>query len=191
MEEINKQDEMKHIIKNICIISDIQQLTLILDEIQNNEEQNYIIQLILNYSWINGSKDIIKYLIEYCENKNIRISSDFIFVSLEIICKKYVSDSQIHILKYLLEYYYRHNYKIDTKIMADNIFCYMCMADNVDTVKYVIEYCIRTGINLDIQQYNDAIFRRDTCGEGSINVAKYLIDYYNEVGNPINIHICY
>ena len=127
-----------------------------------------------------GILDIMKYILDM-NIIEIHKKREKVFISTCI-------RGYTHIVKYLLEYY-NDNYRTD-KISNYVIYkglIYSSERGNLNTVKYIIEYCRYTNIN--IHNNNEELFR-NTCKFNRTEVVKYLVDYCNIHNTPIDIHVC-
>lgn len=135
---------------------------------------------------INCKINVVKYLIKYFgDNINMHIDKEKLFINA---CKSWHPTQGIELVKYLLDYYDRNNYKINMSTHYNSIFMYICMSGNIYLLKYLIAY----NNNSDIYKYFESMLSRSLSFSNS-DIVKYLCETCNSyinISQYVNIRMC-
>jgi len=114
----------------------------------------------------NGHLGLLIFLLNYYNENNINVDitqqNDWLFV---LTCKY----GQLRIIKFLLK-----NYKININTEYDKAFMEACESENIDLVKYLVEYGEKYNCKINIQNCPQNVFEL-TCNK--FNTNNTLFDY--------------
>lgn len=86
------------------------------------------------------------------------------------------------IVKLLLEYYTKHNEKINMDIYGTDLFRILCEHNRIDIIKYLLKYCEKNNFNM--LDYNSILI----CVHlGHIELLRMLLNYRWRINVPLNI----
>ena len=164
----NKIDEEAYFL--VCSNGDIEILELILqNSIHNNKLDIHVNnEYALNIACIHNRLDVIDYLIKFGEEYNNKFS---VYLNENELIKIAIKYNCIEIVKYLCDYSIKYNIPFDLSDI--NILYIISEKDNIDLLKYVIEY--QKIYDKDVYS---SILKKIivfSCEYNSINIIKYIL----------------
>jgi len=132
--------------------------------------------------------DIIELMNEYSKEN---INESMLCYKNKQLLNRIIVQSQYDTIKYMLEYYYKHNCYDDIMIY---IFDYVCSYNyinnlqyNVNMIKYLIGLDIQMGNVITIHYYSGLIFI-NMCRQGNLEIVKCILDTVNKSEQYIDIY---
>ena len=139
---------------------------------------NNICELICS----NGYIDILMYIIEYCKNNNFNY---YDFIDINYIFGYSCIYGHLNTIRCLIETNITNN-DFDIHFQNEYAFRVACCNCNYGVVKYLIKYCRKHKTDININIIHDYAIPY-SIRHGIIKLFKYLIEYFNNTGNYIDI----